>query len=165
MFVLGIDPGLASTGYGVIRVDGAAPALVAAGVIRTDGSAAVQDRLSELYRDVTSLLDEYRPQSVAMERLFVNRNLQTASSVARASGVILLAAAEQGAEVSEYTPSQVKIAVSGNGQAPKDQVAAMVGRILGISPPLEPADAADALAVALCHLQSSRHRLAVEEAL
>ncbi|HEY5579442.1 MAG TPA: crossover junction endodeoxyribonuclease RuvC, partial [Acidimicrobiia bacterium] len=116
MFVLGIDPGLAVTGYGVIRIDvggPAVPAVAAAGVIRTDALAAVQDRLAELYRDVTSLLGEYRPQSVAMERLFVNRNLQTASSVARASGVILLAAAEQGAAVSEYTPSQVKIAVSG----------------------------------------------------
>jgi crossover junction endodeoxyribonuclease RuvC len=130
MFVLGIDPGLSTTGYGVVTDVGGRMRAVTAGVIRTGSARPTSERLLELFRDMQHLVVEHHPDAVAVERLFVNRNLQTASSVGRASGVVLLAAAEQGIEVFEYTPSQVKIAVAGYGSAAKDQVTKMVAAIL-----------------------------------
>ncbi len=152
MFVLGIDPGLTTTGYGLVA---AGPKGVMAGVIRTDRAAPVAVRLLELYRDLVDLISDHRPTVVALEQVFSNRNLQTVAGVGRASGVVMLAAAGAGLDVFEYTPSSVKRAVAGYGGAPKEQVQRMVTQRLGLAELPGPPDAADALAVALCHLQSS----------
>jgi crossover junction endodeoxyribonuclease RuvC len=114
-----------------------------------------------LFSDLEALLAEYRPEEMALEQVFVNRNLQTATAVGRAVGVALLAAARAGVPVFEYTPSAVKAAVTGSGDAAKDRVQALVARRLGLGAAPRPADAADALAVALCHLQSAGLRRAV----
>lgn len=161
MFVLGIDPGLSVTGYGVIVSRGERVQAVAAGALRTSPGLPDAARLAELFTDLEKLLGECRPAEVAVEQVFVNRNLQTATSVGRASGVILLAAARAGLAVFEYTPSAVKLAVTGSGDAAKDRVQALVARRLGLAEAPAPADAADALAVALCHLQSAGLRRAV----
>jgi crossover junction endodeoxyribonuclease RuvC len=161
MFVLGIDPGLTTTGYGAVRRAGGRSEAVTAGVIRTDAALRVERRLAELYRDMRTILAELDPDVVAIEQVFVNRNLQTAMSVARASGVLMLAAAERDVPVFEYTPSSVKAAIAGYGSAPKEQVQKMVATRLRLASAPGPADAADALAVALCHVQS--HRLATLE--
>ena len=154
MFVLGIDPGLTRTGYGIVR-RGHPPLASAAGVIRTASEDAAERRLAELHDDLMELIAEHDPSEMAIERVFTNRNLHTAISVSRASGVALLAAARHGIPVSEYTPTSVKLAVTGDGNADKRMVAEMVCRRLGLDRP-PAADAADALAVALCHLQSVR---------
>ncbi len=155
MFVLGIDPGLTRTGYGLVRRT-RPPRPAAVGVITTDRHLPTADRLAELHADLTALLAEHRPEVMAIERIFTNRNLQTALAVVRASGVALLAAAQAGVPVVEYPPTTVKMAVTGDGNATKAMVADMVARRLGLPAPPRPADAADALAVALCHLQSLR---------
>ena len=129
---------------------------MAVGVIRTNPDMPMSARLRELYRDVASVLGEHAPDVVALEQVFVNKNLQTAMSVARASGVIMLAAAEVGVPVVEYTPSSVKAAIAGYGSAPKEQVQKMVATRLRLATAPRPADAADALAIALCHIQSHR---------
>lgn len=164
MFVLGIDPGLSRTGYGVVEATGTTIRAVAAGVISTAPGDTVASRLRELYDDLEGVVAQFAPEEVAIEEVFVNRNLQTATSVARASGVAMLAAARAGLAVFEYTPSAVKMAVAGYGDATKDQVQVMVARRLGLAGAPSPADAADALAVALCHLQSASLRRAVEGA-
>jgi crossover junction endodeoxyribonuclease RuvC len=164
MFVLGVDPGLTTAGYGIIEIEGPHLRAVTAGVIRTDPESAVADRLAEIYSDLANLIAEYEPDTAAIEEVFVNRNLHTAISVGRASGVALLAIAQAGIPVGEYTPSAVKMALCGNGRAPKDQVQRVVALRLGLSAPPAPADAADALAVALCHAQHEPMRHAVERA-
>jgi crossover junction endodeoxyribonuclease RuvC len=164
MFVLGIDPGLSRTGYAVVDASGPHPRAVAAGVIHTDPAAPLADRLAELYRDLESLIGEHHPSEAAIEEVFVNRNLQTATAVGRASGVAILAAARSGLAVHEYSPSAVKMAVAGYGDADKEQVQAMVARRLGLLSAPGPADAADALAVALCHLQGAGLRRMLGEA-
>jgi crossover junction endodeoxyribonuclease RuvC len=161
MFVLGIDPGLSVTGYGLVESRGARMHAVAAGALRTSPSRPDGERLAELFSDLEALLAEYRPEEMALEQVFVNRNLQTATAVGRAVGVALLAAARAGVPVFEYTPSAVKAAVTGSGDAAKDRVQALVARRLGLGAAPRPADAADALAVALCHLQSAGLRRAV----
>lgn len=158
MFVLGIDPGLTTTGFGI--VDASGPSMVTLGVIRTDKDSPLGARLAELYADLSSIVDEFEPTAVAIERVFVNKNLQTAMSVARASGVAILVAAQAGLEVAEITPTQVKSAVCGNGAADKAQVQKMVARRLNLDGIPKPADAADALAVALSFIQTSRYHLA-----
>ena len=156
VFVLGIDPGLTTTGYAVIAGGPSEPRAVAVGVIRTDPAASIGHRLVELHRDLGEILAEHKPPVVAIEQVFVNLNRVTATSVGRAAGVAILAAAQAGAEVVEYPPTKVKLAVTGDGGADKRQVTAMVVRRLGLATPPHPADAADALAVALCHLQAAR---------
>jgi len=153
MFVLGIDPGLTATGYGIIEATSNGERAVVAGVIRTDPAQSTANRLLELERDLAELVAEHAIQAAGVEQVFVNRNLQTAMSVARASGVVLLTLARAGIVVSEYTPSGVKMALTGSGRADKDQVQRVVAMRLGLAAPPAPADAADALAVALCHLQ------------
>jgi crossover junction endodeoxyribonuclease RuvC len=164
MFVLGIDPGLTTTGYAVVDVTGSQARAVAAGAIRTTPGLPDGIRLAELFRDLTEVIGQYQPAEMAMEQVFVNRNLQTATAVGRATGVVLLAAAQAGIPSFEYTPSAVKMAVTGCGDAAKDQVQAMVARRLGLARAPRPADAADALAVVLCHLQSSSLARAVLKA-
>ncbi len=154
MFVLGIDPGLTATGYGLVR-GGPALHAEAAGVIRTAADLPLGKRLDVLFEGLTGLIDEYRPDVVSIESVFTNRNLNTAVSVGRASGVAILAAARSGLDVAEYVPTAVKAAVTGDGAASKASVAAMVARLLRLSEPPRPPDAADALAVAMCHLRSA----------
>ena len=158
MFVLGIDPGLTTTGYGVIASSGSSDRAVAAGAIRTEPSQPVTSRLAELARDLREIVGEHQPSTAAIEQVFVNNNRQTAMSVARASGVALLVLGEAGIEVAEYTPSAVKKALTGSGSADKEQVQRVIAMRLGLDAAPEPADAADALAVALCHVQHGAAR-------
>jgi len=152
MRVVGVDPGLGRCGYAVLD-QGAGPlAAVTYGTIATRGEA-VAPRLAELAARLRAVLAETRPDHLAIERLFVNANVRTAMTVGQASGVVLLVAAEHGLPVASYTPSQVKRAVTGIGSAPKEQVGYMVRATLGLAATPTPADTADALAVALCHLQ------------
>ena len=153
MFVLGIDPGLAVCGYAVVEKAPAGERPITAGVIRTEPDQPVATRLAELHRDLTAIVEERTPDVMAIEQVFTNRNLMTAISVGRASGVALLVAAQAGIPVFEYTPSAVKAAVAGYGKATKDQIRYIVASRLRLQAHPEPADAADALAIALCHLQ------------
>ena len=153
MFVLGIDPGLTTTGYGLLEAGGGSEHAVAAGVVRTHRDLPVAERLFELARDLRDLVAEYRPDAAAIEQVFVNRNTATAMAVGRASGVAILVLAEAGVPVGEYTPSGVKMALTGSGSADKQQMQRVVAMRLGLSAPPTPVDAADALAVALCHVQ------------
>lgn len=154
MFVLGVDPGLSVTGYGL--VEGTHPPQpVSAGVIRTDKDETTERRLAELHSGLTQVVADRRPDVMAIETVFTNRNLQTAISVGRASGVALLVAATADIPVFEYVPTAIKAAVTGDGSANKDQVQQMVARLLGLAEAPKPADAADALAIAICHLRAA----------
>ncbi len=153
MFVLGIDPGLAACGYAIVEKTAAGERAITAGVVRTDSDQSLAARLGELYRDLTGVVSEHTPDLMAIEQVFTNRNLKTAVSVGRASGIALLVAAQAGIPVYEYTPSAVKAAVAGYGKATKDQIRYIVAARLRLASRPEPADAADALAIALCHLQ------------
>ena len=151
MFVLGIDPGLTRCGYGaVVRRDGNLRA-IAAGVLRTDTGADVASRLADLQEGIRTLLGELAPEVVAVERLFFQSNVRTAMSVGQASGVVLAEAAAAGCTVVQYTPNEVKSAVTGTGSAGKEQVQRMVQALLGLATTPRPPDAADALALALTH--------------
>jgi crossover junction endodeoxyribonuclease RuvC len=154
MFVLGIDPGLSTTGYGLVE-GSHPPRALRAGVIRTATDLPTPRRLSELHRGLTEVVAETMPEVIALETVFTNRNLQTAMSVGRASGVALLVAAQADIPVFEYVPTAVKSAVTGDGSANKDQVQQMVTRLLQLDAAPKPADAADALALALCHLRAA----------
>lgn len=164
MFVLGIDPGLSTTGYAIVESRGNATQAIAVGVIRTDRARPIAERLVELHRDLAEIVAEFRPDEAAIEQVFVNRNLQTATSVGRASGVVLLALAQAAIPIEEYTPSAVKMALCGYGNADKTQVCKVVQMRLGLPGVPGPADAADALAIALCHVQAVPMRRAVERA-
>ena len=161
MFVLGIDPGLSRCGYGCVRRTGGQTTAVAIGVLRTPPHAALADRLAELQREMRALLVELRPSGVAVERVVFQANTSTAMSVAAASGVIMAEAVNAGCDVSVYTPNQVKEAVAGHGAASKEQMQRMVQTLLGLAAPPKPADAADAVALALCHLAVAPFQAAV----
>ena len=152
MYVLGIDPGLSRCGYGLVRQDPAGPQPVAVGVLRTEPSLPTPERLAELQSDLRALLHEHRPPVVAIERVLFQVNARTAIPTAQAAGIAMAEAVAAGCEVVEYSPNQVKQAIAGVGGASKDQVERMVQVLLGISQPLRPVDAADAVALALCHL-------------
>jgi crossover junction endodeoxyribonuclease RuvC len=152
MRVLGVDPGLGRCGWAVLEQRGGRVAVAGYGTIQTGGEQ-VAPRLAELAARLREVLATHRPQALAIERLFFNANVRTAMTVGQASGVVLLLAAEHGLGVSSYTPPQVKQAVTGTGGAPKEQVGYMVKTLLGLAAVPTPADTADALAVALCHLQ------------
>jgi crossover junction endodeoxyribonuclease RuvC len=149
VIALGIDPGTARCGFGVVALADGRLRLVDAGVIRTESGESDAGRLRALYGALTQLLAVHRPHRVGVERLFFQRNVQTAMAVGQARGVALLAAAEAGLVVDEPTPNEVKQAVCGNGAADKAQVAAMVARLLGVAMDGVPDDATDALAVAI----------------
>jgi crossover junction endodeoxyribonuclease RuvC len=155
--VVGIDPGTAITGYGVVgqTVSGEFE-LLACGVIRTAAQDPMPARLRELYTDFVALLTEFQPDHVAIEKLFFGRNVTTAISVGQARGVILLATAQRDIPLAEYTPAEVKQAITGYGNAEKRQVQEMVQRLLHLPTLPKPDDAADGVAVAICHLQYSR---------
>jgi crossover junction endodeoxyribonuclease RuvC len=156
MLVLGIDPGTATTGYGFVREAEAGPALVAYGVVLTPAGAPMPERLLTLSRELKGLIALHRPESAAVEKLFFQRNVSTAMTVGQARGVALLALAEAGVRVGEYTPKEVKQAVAGYGGADKPQMQQMVRAILNLPEVPRPDDAADALAVAICHLHSMK---------
>ena len=152
MFVLGIDPGISRCGYGCVAADGRGGKAVAVGVLTTPPSDPLPRRLASLGDELEALVAELRPDAVAVERLFFQVNARTAMAVGQASGLVLATAARAGCEVAQYTPNEVKEAVAGNGAAPKAQVQRMVQALLGLAEPPRPPDAADALALALCHL-------------
>lgn len=156
--VLGIDPGLATTGYGVIEKKGMKTVALIHGVIRTpgDGSTGLPGRLLIIYDAVSLLIRTYHPDHVAMEQLFFSKNRTSGIFVSEARGVIALAIEQYGLPLSEYTPNQVKQAVTGSGKADKKQVQVMIQRILGLAQLPRPDDAADGLSLALCHLNTMR---------
>lgn len=153
MIILGIDPGYAIVGYGVIDTDGMRP--VSYGAIRTEAGLPIEDRLSEIYDNMTELLRTFRPDHVAIEKLYFNTNEKTAINVSQARGVIVLACVKCGVKVHEYTPLQVKMSVVGYGRAEKGQIMDMTKRLLGLRKTPKPDDAADALAIALCHANTT----------
>ena len=152
MYVLGIDPGLSRCGYGLVRQEPSGPQPIAFGVVRTEPSLPTPERLAELQSDLRALLMEHRPSVVAIERVLFQVNARTAIPTAQAAGIAMAEAVAAGCEVVEYSPNQVKQAIAGVGGASKEQVERMVQVLLGISQPLRPVDAADAVALALCHL-------------
>ncbi len=156
MRVLGIDPGTAITGYAVVEEEGNALHLIAIGAIRTQARTPLPRRLQTIYREMEEVIAAYRPDEAAVEELFFRRNVTTALSVGHARGVVILALADAGLPVAEYTPMQVKQAVSGYGGADKHQVQEMVRRLLNLPDIPRPDDAADAAAVAICHLHRAR---------
>lgn len=149
--VLGIDPGTAHTGYGVVLARGSTLAALDGGVFRTEPSDTVEERLTQIHGWVCELIEEHEPDAVAVEDLFFGQNARSAFAVGQARGVTLLAAGQAGVPCFPYTPQAVKQAVCGNGRAQKDQVQRMVGALLKLPAPPEPDHAADALAVAICH--------------
>jgi len=161
MFVLGIDPGLSRCGYGVVTRRGGSLAAVAGGVISTAPTVPLPDRLHTLSDELRVLVDEYRPQAVVVERVFFQVNARTAMATGMAAGVALVAAAESGCEVAQYTSNEVKQAIVGYGSATKEQVQRMVASVLGLLEPPRPPDVADALALAACHLTTQPLRRAV----
>ena len=153
MRVLGIDPGLTRCGVGVVEGSVGRPlSLVGVGVVRTAPDLPVAQRLCEIEQGLESWIDLHQPDAVAVERVFSQHNVRTVMGTAQASGIALLVAARRGLPVALHTPSEVKAAVSGNGRADKAQVGAMVTRLLRLDAPPKPADAADALALAICHI-------------
>jgi crossover junction endodeoxyribonuclease RuvC len=163
MRVLGIDPGIAITGYGLVEeVRGDLRPLVF-GVIRTPANQPLPRRLQLIYRAVSDLAQEWEPEAAAVEELFFSRNVRTAMSVGQARGVALLALADAGLDVAEYTPLVIKQAVTGYGNADKAQMQEMVRLLLELAEVPRPDDAADALAVAICHLHSARLAALSEE--
>jgi crossover junction endodeoxyribonuclease RuvC len=160
--VLGVDPGLTRCGLGVVDGrSGRRASLVAVDVVRTPPEAGLHERLLTIAEALDVWLDRYEPDVVAVERVFSQHNVRTVMGTAQVSGVALLAAARRGTAVALHTPSEVKAAVTGSGRAGKDQVTTMVTRILGLAEAPRPADAADALALALCHLWRGPAPLAV----
>jgi crossover junction endodeoxyribonuclease RuvC len=153
MRVLGVDPGLTRCGIGVVEgVAGRPLTMLGVGVVRTPADAEVSMRLVAIEQGIEAWLDEHRPEAVAVERVFAQHNVRTVMGTAQASAVAMLCAARRGLPVALHTPSEVKAAVTGSGRADKAQVGAMVTRLLRLDAPPRPADAADALALAICHI-------------
>lgn len=150
MIVLGIDPGTARLGYGLVERQGSALTMLDYGCLETVNDRPFEQRLLLIHEGLTDLIETHRPQAVGVERLFFNKNTRTAMAVGQARGVVLLTAAEHGLPVFEYGPHEVKLAVTGYGRAPKDQVQRMVQLVLSMTDVPRPDDAADALAVAVC---------------
>jgi crossover junction endodeoxyribonuclease RuvC len=149
--VLGIDPGTASTGYGVVELHAGRLTAVCGGVISTTADEPLERRLGAIFDSIAQLLDAHRPQALAIEEIFFGRNVRTAFAVGQARGVVLSAAGRRGVPCFAYTPQAVKLAVCGAGGARKEQVQRMVAALLGLDHPPEPDHAADALALAICH--------------
>lgn len=156
--VLGVDPGVSRCGYGAVVQEGAALRAVACGVIRTSPERPLPERLAALEAELESLVAKVRPAALAVERVFFQVNVRTAMSVGQASGLALAVAARAGVPVAQYAPNEVKQAVAGYGGADKAQVQAMVAKLLRLPEAPRPPDAADALALAICHLSAGRFR-------
>ena len=155
MRILGIDPGIATVGFGVVDADRGKQKYVSCGIISTPAHTSLSSRLDQIYTDLEALFDTFHPDAISVEELFFSKNITTGIPVAHGRGVILLAAYRHGIPVYEYTPMQVKQAVVGYGNAEKRQVIEMVRRILNMPSPPKPDDAADAVAMAICHARSA----------
>lgn len=154
-----MDPGTASTGYGVVEAGpGDELLLVSFGVLRTAPPACAAERLADLFGQLATLIESARPEAMAVEELFFSSNVSSALSVGQARGVVLLAGALAGVPVAEYKPNEVKLALTGYGRADKRQMQDMLRMLLGLSQPPRPDDAADGVAVAVCHLRMARMR-------
>ncbi len=163
--ILGIDPGTATTGYGLITEDEAGEArLIRYGAITTQPGVPMPERLLTIYQEMSGLIRDFAPDAVAVEALFFGRNVTTALTVGQARGVLLLAAAQAGLPIYEYKPAEVKQALAGYGNADKRQMQEMVRIMLGLDVIPRPDDAADAVAIAICHLHSQRLRWLMEDA-
>jgi crossover junction endodeoxyribonuclease RuvC len=161
---LGIDPGTATTGYGVVEEIGGQLKALTSGVIRTRAGQPMAIRLQAIHREIKQLAETWQPAEAAVEELFFSKNVRTAMSVGQARGVAMLALADAGLPVAEYTPLAIKQAVTGYGSADKKQMQEMMKMLLGLSAVPRPDDAADALAVAICHLHSARLKTLSEQA-
>ncbi len=161
MIILGIDPGTASTGYGVVARRGGRAVALDGGVIQTSAGLPLERRLADIHAALAELIETHRPEAMAVEELYFGRNVRSALAVGQARGVALLAAGQRDVPCFSYTPQQIKGAVCGNGRADKEQVQRMVGALLSLPAPPEPDHAADALAVALCHANGAPLRAAV----
>lgn len=159
MRILGIDPGVATIGFGLIEADRTGARLLQYGVITTPAGLPLSNRLYQISQDMSQLLEQFKPQEMAVEELFFSKNITTGIAVAHGRGVLLYAAEKCGVPLYEYTPSQVKLAVTGYGKAEKRQVMDMTRRLLKLEKVPRPDDAADALALALCHARSFTSRL------
>ena len=159
MRILGIDPGFAIVGWGVIEYSGSRFKVLGYGSIETPAGMRMEERLDIIYRELANIIDRFQPEQMAVEELFFNTNITTGIRVAQARGVILLCAKKHGLEINEYTPLQIKQAVVGYGRAEKNQVISMVTMMLGLPKPPSPDDTADAIAVAICHAHSGSSRL------
>jgi len=164
MIVLGIDPGTANTGYGVVARRGARLVALDGGVIETRAGEAAERRLAQIHERVSELLDEHEPVSVALEDVYFGSNARSAFAVGQARGVVMLAAGQRGLPCASYTPQQVKGAVCGSGRAGKEQVQRMVQALLALTDLPRPDHAADALAVAICHANGAPLRAAARRA-
>jgi len=160
--VMGIDPGAANLGFGVVRVEGNRMVALDGGVVETAAGVPMERRLERIHAALTELIAWHEPRAMALEDVFFGKNVQTAMTVGRASGVAMLAAAQAGVRCFSYTPQAIKMAVCGSGGAGKKQVQRMVGTLLGLPEPPHPDHAADALAVAICHGGGAGHREAAE---
>ena len=156
VLILGVDPGSNVTGYGLIRSDGGRDVLVESGVIQSDPKATLPEKLKEIFEGLLAIIDKREPDHFAIEKAFYSKNARSALIMGQARGVAVLAAAKSNIPIGEYSPKEVKSAVVGNGSASKSQVQFMVKKLLRLKDPPEPLDAADALAVALCHAQRIR---------
>jgi crossover junction endodeoxyribonuclease RuvC len=159
--VMGIDPGAANLGFGIVRIEGNHMVALDGGVVETPSEMAMSDRLHRIHCALAELIGWHEPVAMAIEEVYFGKNVGSAMAVGRASGVAMLAAAQRGVECFGYTPQAIKMAVCGSGGADKSQVQRMVGTLLGLPEPPTPDHAADALAVAICHSSGSGHRSAV----
>jgi crossover junction endodeoxyribonuclease RuvC len=160
--VMGIDPGAANLGFGIVRVEGNRMVALDGGVVETTAELPMERRLERIHGELTKLLAWHEPKALAIEDVFFGKNVRTAMAVGQASGVAMLAAAQAGVSCSAYTPQAIKMAVCGSGAADKKQVQRMVGTLLGLPELPTPDHAADALAVAICHGGGTGHRQAAE---
>ncbi len=158
MIILGVDPGTAATGYGVIEGE-VCPRLLEYGCLQTSNEESMVSRLRKIYFQIKSIVNKFLPSEVAIEEVFFNRNVKTALLVGQARGVIILAASDRGAGIFSYTPLEIKQAITGYGKASKKQVQEMIKRTLNMSFLPSPDDAADAIAVALCHFYSRKLKI------
>jgi crossover junction endodeoxyribonuclease RuvC len=165
MLVIGLDPGTATTGYGLVRENGdGSLTSVAYGVITTPAKTPMPDRLAQLYHELRDILDAHQPETAAVEKLFFQKNVTTAITVAQGRGATLVALSQAGLDVAEYTPMEIKQAIAGYGGADKQQMQQMVRALLALDDIPRPDDAADALAVAICHIHSRKTRSLLDRA-
>jgi crossover junction endodeoxyribonuclease RuvC len=164
VLVLGIDPGTATTGYGLVQEDETGLALIDCGAITTPAGQPLASRLQAIYRELAAITSTHRPDAVAVEELFFSRNVRTALSVGHARGVTLLALADAGLPIYEYKPLEIKQAIAGYGGADKRQVQEMVRMLLNLDQVPQPDDAADAVAVAVCHIHSDKMKALIADA-
>jgi crossover junction endodeoxyribonuclease RuvC len=158
--VMGVDPGVANLGFGIVRVEGNRMVALDGGVVETAAGLPMGRRLERIHAELAELIAWHEPRAMAVEEVFFGKNVETAMTVGRSSGVAMLAAAQAGIECFSYTPQAIKMAVCGSGAAGKKQVQRMVGTLLGLEEPPSPDHAADALAVAICHGGGAGHRQA-----